>query len=320
MEAPGGMASTSTPSPRPTAISELRINSVGNAAEYSRVADVLFVTKGGTNQLHGAAFYNYNGNSLNANPNVFFNSGSSQLPSRSVNNDYGVSVGGPIRRNKTFFFGTFEGLKVHQYAGVNTQVFPAAWRNGDFSSLLAGSNPIQLYDPFTGAAYQNNHITEAINPVTKALFDKYMPAPNSGSIATSFSQPITSDSNQYDIRVDQNITERQRLFARWSDKYFTPTTSTMLPGLGIGNVVNRPKNLVISYNFVAKANLLNEFRFGWMQSNQLVNQIGVDEAKARADLGLNLPATSFPTGSGFPHFYFGGAASGHCRFQSRWTR
>ena len=296
------------PFPSTDSISELRVDSVGNAAEYSRVADVLFVTKGGTNQFHGAAFYNYNGNALNANPNVFFNSTSTQLPSRSVSNNYGVSVGGPIRRNKTFFFGTFEGLKVHQYAGVDTQVFQAPWRNGDFSSLLQGSNPIQLMDPFTGLPYQNNQITEAVNPVTKALFDKYMPAPNNGVDRYIFSQPITSDSNQYDIRVDQNITERQRLFARWSDKYFTPTTSTMLPGLGIGNVINRPKNLVVSYNFAIKANLLNEFRFGWMQSNQLVNQIGVDEAKARADLGLNLLATSFPTGSGFPHFYFGGAA------------
>jgi len=296
------------PFPSTDSISELRIDSVGNAAEYSRVADVLFVTKGGTNQLHGAAFYNYNGNSLNANPNVFFNSTNVQLPSRSVNNDYGVSVGGPIRRNKTFFFGTFEGLKVHQYAGVSTQVFQSAWRTGDFSSLLQGSNPIQLMDPFTGQPYLNNHITEPINSVTNALFTKFIPPPNSGVDRYIFSQPITSDSNQYDIRIDQNITERQRLFGRWSDKYFTPTTSTMLPGLGIGNVVNRPKNLVVSYNFAVKANLLNEFRFGWMQSNQLVNQIGIDEATARADLGLNLPATSFPPGSGFPHFYFGGVA------------
>jgi len=216
------------PFPSTDSISELRIDSVGNAAEYSRVADVLFVTKGGTNQLHGAAFYNYNGNSLNANPNVFFNSTNVQLPSRSVNNDYGVSVGGPIRRNKTFFFGTFEGLKVHQYAGVSTQVFQSAWRTGDFSSLLQGSNPIQLMDPFTGQPYLNNHITEPINSVTNALFTKFIPPPNSGVDRYIFSQPITSDSNQYDIRIDQNITERQRLFGRWSDKYFTPTTSTML--------------------------------------------------------------------------------------------
>jgi len=70
------------------------MDSSGNSAEYTRAADVLFVSKGGTNHLHGAAFYNYNGNALNANPNVFFNSTSVQLPSRSVNNDFGASIGG----------------------------------------------------------------------------------------------------------------------------------------------------------------------------------------------------------------------------------
>ena len=225
-----------------------------------------------------------------------------------MNNDFGASIGGPIRRNKTFFFGDFEGLQIHQYASRNTQVFQTAWRNGDFSSLLAGSNPIQLMDPFTGQPYPGNQITESINPVTKALFDKYIPAPNSGIDRYIFTQPITQDSNQYDIRIDENITERHRLFARWSDKYFTPTTTTMLPGLGIGSDVNRPMNLLVSYNFVVKPNMLNEFRFGWSRQNQLINQIGVNEATARADLGLNLPATSFPTGSGFPHFSFGGAA------------
>ena len=187
-------------------------------------------------------------------------------------------------------------------------MFQTAWRNGDFSSLLAGSNPIQLMDPFTGQPYPGNQITESINPVTKALFDKYIPAPNSGIDRYIFTQPITQDSNQYDIRIDENITERHRLFARWSDKYFTPTTTTMLPGLGIGSDVNRPMNLLVSYNFVVKPNMLNEFRFGWSRQNQLINQIGVNEATARAHLGLNLPATSFPTGSGFPHFSFGGAA------------
>ena len=295
--------------PSTDSVSELRIDSVGNAAEYARVADVLVVSKGGTNQIHGAGFYNYNGNSLNANPNVFFNSiVSAPLPSRSVNNNYGVSAGGPIRRNKTFVFGTFEGLKVHQYASTSTQVLQTPWRNGDFSSLLAGSDPIQLMNPYTGQPYQNNQITQSLNPVSSALLTKYEPAPNSGIDRYIFTQPITQDSNQFDIRVDENITEKHRLFARWSQKFFTPTNTTMLPGLGIGSVVIRPKNLVVSYNFVIKPDMLNEFRFGWANENQLVNAVGVDEAKARADLGLNLPAPSFPPGSGFPHFYFGGAA------------
>lgn len=278
------------------------MNAIGNNAEFAQVADVSMISKNGTNLFHGSAFYNYNGSFLNANPNYF---DKTLVPSRSVNNDFGASLGGPIFRDRTFFFGTFEGLRSHSFASQIASVLPNAFRQGDFSSLLAGSSPVQLMNPFTGNPFPGNVIPQSmINPVSKVLLDKYFPAPNvPGGNQFVFARPATNDSNQYDIRVDHNFSDRHRLFARWSAKYLTPVGPVQFPALGDSSVVNRPHDLVISYNYTITPNLLNEFRFGWAQSNQLVKPIGIDHKQALADLGLKLTATQFPEGVGFPHIF-----------------
>jgi len=287
-------------------VSELRVNAIGNNAEFAQVSDISFITKSGGNNFHGSLFYNYNGNALNANPNVVYNQPHLGIETRSVNNNSGGSISGPILRNRTFFFGDYENLQIHQYAAQDALVFPEAFRNGDFSSLLSGSNPIQLIDPFTGTPYTNNKITEAVNPVTKVLLDKYFPAPNSGSDHYQFSSPATTTSNQYDARIDHTISDRQRIFGRWTQKLLTPVTPVEFPALGNNTVQNHTYDTVFSYNFVLTPSKLNEFRFGWSQSNQDVKPISVDHTQALSDLGLNLIATSFPAGVGFPHIFVDG--------------
>ena len=90
-------------------IQEIKVSSINNGAEYAQVGDITTITKGGTNQIHGTAFWNYNGNGLNANPNYF----NRALPARTVANNFGGSAGGPVFRDKTFFFGAFERLSIY---------------------------------------------------------------------------------------------------------------------------------------------------------------------------------------------------------------
>src|SRR3984893_16039238 len=119
-------------------------------AEFKSPVNFTTVTKSGTNQFHGSAYYDYNGRALNAR-NFFSNT----VPFR-VYNDYAVSAGGPIRRNKTFFFADFEDSSNHVANIINASTPLAAWRTGDFSSLL--SRNIVLKNPFTGQPFPNNQI------------------------------------------------------------------------------------------------------------------------------------------------------------------
>ena len=287
-------------------VAELRVNAIGNNAEFAQVADISFITRSGTNQLHGSLFYNYNGNAMNANPFVAYNQLNTGIASRSVNNNFGASAGGRIFRDKTFFFADYEGLRIRQFAAQQAQVIPQAFRTGDFSSLLQGPNPIQLRNPYTGTPYPGNIITTPLNPVTKVLLDKYFPAPNAGADRYQFASPATTDSDQYDVRIDHNVSERQRIFGRWTQKFLTPTSPVQFPALGDSSNQIRPYDLVFSHNFAITPNLLNEFRFGWAQANQRVKPIGVDHKQALQDLGLKLLATSFPAGVGFPHIFVDG--------------
>ena len=117
-------------------ISEMKVSGSNNNAEFSGVADVTTTSKAGTNALHGGVFENYEGAALDAgNPFAL------TKPSL-VMNDFGGFLGGPILRNKTFFFSSYEGLRLPRQTPMITSVPSAAMRNGDLSSYL-----IKAYGP-----------------------------------------------------------------------------------------------------------------------------------------------------------------------------
>src|SRR2546428_12796214 len=112
-------------------------------------AAVTVITKSGTNQLRGSALEYFNNEKLNATP-YFFGTGASppKLPVKM--NNYGATVGGPIQRNRTFFFGSFEGYNRRQSLFTFFNVPDAALRSGDFSHAVNNNGSIQtLFNPFT---------------------------------------------------------------------------------------------------------------------------------------------------------------------------
>jgi outer membrane receptor protein involved in Fe transport len=219
-------------------LSEFKILTSLYGAEYGRnLGSVINVTtRSGSNQFHGAAYDFFRNTALNARP--FFS------PARGQNNQnqFGANVGGPIRRNKTFFFAGWESFRqrnANSGAAVLTAVLPtAAQRQGIFSTRIT--------DPSTGSPFPNNTIPSSrLNPVGIKITDAFMPLPNysaGGAVNFFAAQTIATDLNQYTTRIDHRFSDKDSVFGRYfrSGEGDTQPFNGGLPGFG--NAVNRRKN------------------------------------------------------------------------------
>ncbi len=201
-------------SPAPESLQELKVLTANSPADYGNVngGGVVAVLKSGTNSFHGSAYAFLQDYQLNA--NSWVNNHSS--PVGPINpysqTQFGGTFGGPIKRDKLFFFVDYLGSRFHSGGSNNkASVFTQAMRNGDFSALLTASNPIQLYDPENGyAPYPNDMGVPIVNPVAKFLFanPSLYPLPN----ATPTDNVIANDyhgatrtfkaNNQGDIKIE----------------------------------------------------------------------------------------------------------------------
>ena len=139
-------------SPAPESLQEIKVLTANSPADYGNVngAGIVSVLKSGTNQFHGSVYgylqdYRLNADSWtnkHANPIIPINPFSQS--------QFGATFGGPIKRDKLFFFVDYLGSRYHNGGTSQASVFTQAQRNGDFSALLTGSNPVQLYDPLNG--------------------------------------------------------------------------------------------------------------------------------------------------------------------------
>jgi hypothetical protein len=279
-------------------VEEIKVSSVSNTAEYSQLGDITTVSKPGTNQLHGTLFYNFNDTGLNANPNYF---NKSLARNQSDNSNFGFSVGGPVLRSRTFFFGTFERLDINRTQSASATVPSDAFRQGDFSSLTT-----PIVDPSTGAAFAGNRIPSArINSVAATLLQTYIPAPNEGTSIHRYAIDGSEVSNQFDIRLDQNFSQGHTLFGRFSWKKVETLAPTTYQSLG-PRTDDRPNHtFVISDNYAIRPNLLNEARFGITSADQsfTTGERGLDIIST---LGLTLLSTNPPDVTGTPSVQIAG--------------
>ncbi len=130
--------------PSMEAIQEVKMETAVAPAEFSTAGNIQVVSKSGTNQYHGGAFWDYNGNDLNA--RNFF---SQTVPFRVFNN-FATSIGGPIKKNKLFIFGDYEGAREAATSTVVESVPLPAWKNGDFSSVAKPVIDPTTSQPFPG--------------------------------------------------------------------------------------------------------------------------------------------------------------------------
>src|SRR3984957_13212904 len=219
--------------PSPDAIQEFNLITSNAPAEFGNFAGGIINAsiKSGTNQYHGDVWEFFRNDVLNANQweNKFLGPGN-ELPREALRwNMFGATFGGPIWKDKLFFFVDYQGQRFdHPTTSNFITVFTNAERNGDFSQLTT-----QLKDPLTGVPYVGNQIPLAqINPVAAALFaSKYYPTPinaNPTNNAVNL-QNQAYNSDQGDARIDWNITQRDRLSARWAQAYQNdPQTNSLL--------------------------------------------------------------------------------------------
>jgi Carboxypeptidase regulatory-like domain len=246
--------------PSPDAIAEIRVIASNANAEFGNVngGTVVVVMKSGSNQLHGSAFGFLKNNNLDANSWANDNNVIPTPKSKYTSTQFGGTLGGPILKDKLFFFVDYEGMRYHTGGLQTTSVAPAAFRTGDLSALLTpgslgpGSGSTQLYDtqtidPSTGQPkkYPNNQIP-INNPVATYLFSnpKAYPLPNNPTddplgIFNNLIGPAGSlqHNDQGDAKVDWQLHANDKFAFRYSQGVAgDATTAEALPVIfPIGN-------------------------------------------------------------------------------------
>ena len=290
----GGNGPLSEAFPSLESIAEIKVQGVGNAAEFAEVGDVTTISKSGTNAFHGDLFWYHQNRALNA-----VQYGQQEKP-QLVGNDFGASMGGPVLipklyngKNKTFFFGTYEGFRFPRGQTIQNEVPTQALRNGDFSGT-----GITIKDPTTGQPFANNQIPSSrISSVAQGFLTLY-PLPNAGDTnavhAANYiaNRDSTLHSDQYDIRIDHYLTSKMSVFGRWTWKSRGNASpqNLLVPS---ENVTDKYKMLVTSWNWNLRPNLINEFRFGFTL-NPATQVLPFDGAKFTNSLGLVGVGPTFP--------------------------
>jgi hypothetical protein len=316
-------AAGANPYPSSEGISEMKVTAFNNNAEFSQVADITFTTKAGTNQYHGSTFEYLQNDALNAKVWNF----PEKAPERF--NTYGGSLGGPVSlphlyhgRDRTFFFLDYEGNHKSTSAAEQYDVPTAADRAGNLSDL-ASTIPVNTNNPncpanagclinpatgslSTGQPFSNYQITTPLNQSALTLLNQYYPLPNASNLSGGLNYqtlvPTPASSDGVDLRIDQNISQKQQVYARYNWKNLNVNTvNNLLPD---DQDTEHDRSFLISHNYEFTSSLVNEFRFGFTHSI-LAPFFPIEGAQAIGQLGLQgVNLSTHPTNGGFPAVVF----------------
>jgi hypothetical protein len=322
---------TTTPvQPMIEAIQEVEVQSGTYSAQYGAYLGVHInmVTKSGTNQIHGSLFEFLNNQVLNARNFFTLPTPANPLAAKPPlrQNQYGVEVDGPVMipklydgRNKTFFMASFGGFQLVQSATSLSTSMPASFFTGNFSTVPTGSiTGGVLKDPMNGnAPFPGNIIpTSRISPVALKL-QSYYPATDLPGLASNYSVPVptTIKTNQTVDRIDQNIGDKVRLYARADNQYENVFGGSAIPINGATTPVDT-SNYSVGYTQTFTPNLVNDLRVGRnFFSTATLNPFSV-AANANAGTALGIPGFNGDTvynNPGIPDFGitgFNGLANG----------
>jgi hypothetical protein len=251
-------------------IREFKVISGVAPAEYGQAGtQVVVVSRSGSNQWHGSAFEYHRGSALQAsdpfNPGV--------LPPFE-RNQFGGSLGGPVRRNRTFFFFNYEGNRQSEAETRVSTVPPDAFWKGDFSALLARG--ITLRDPLaTGRPVIPNNRLDLYMGGTRIVPSAPKLQPFWGSPTTTAivnnrvaNAASTANANQFTTRIDHTLPRNQNLMFRWTRALSTGENPSIL-GNGIGtSTPNNATNLNAGWTASLTPRLVNELRAGLISSRQ----------------------------------------------------
>lgn len=286
--------------PSVDAIREFEVLTGNYDAAFARNSggQVNVVLKSGTNTLHGTAYEFFRNQAMDAR-NFFAPAGTDPRYRR---NQFGGAIGGPIRKNRTFFFADYEGRRTLEGVTRTTRVPTALERAGDFSRSDPRTPPIDLFTqaPFPGSVIP----AQRIHPIATGLAAFY-PLPNRSDAVQNYTGAPEGNLQNHstDVRLDHQIQPNANLALRYSlgdltafEPYAGPTFAA-IPGFG-NNLNRRAQNLMAAETHAIRPTLLNEFRFGFNRvafgvahqnsGNSLNKSVGLPEDSSNPrDFGLS---------------------------------
>ena len=252
--------------PNVDAIQEFKVEGANMSAEFGHTPNMVTATiKSGSNEFHGDVFEFLRNDKLDAR-NFFYQAPAGSAQSKDIlkRNQFGGTLGGPIKKNKTFFFVDYEETMVRQALVFSNVVPSLAMRGGDFSSLLPGTpilNPLNNYVP-----YPNNQIPSSMFSSQALFFLKYMPAPNflqGGTDRAVFGNRLALNTGKADIKIDEQITSKDHLMGRYSIVDNDEANPNSFPALGSPNNHSRGQSFSLALTHIFNPHWLNELRFGY---------------------------------------------------------
>ena len=258
--------------PSADAVQEFRVQTSVATAEFGRGGGAIVntVTRSGSNRFSGSSYLFIRNDNLDARP--AFNNSKSEFR----RGQFGGTVGGPVWKDKIFFFASYEGLREFLPRGQDTATVPtAAFRNGDFSILLNPAlsglaAPIQLIDPLTQLPIANNRLDLLPAGRLNAAALNYLkafPNPNNGTGVLNNYVNVRNqlnDNNVFDTRVDYNVNDTNQIFFRGNYGDYQQTVTSRLPtlpaGFGSGSNPTETRGLVFGWNRSLTSTMFNELR------------------------------------------------------------
>jgi hypothetical protein len=279
-------------------VAEVHVVTDAYSAEFGKVggAVVNIVTKGGTNEFHGVVF-EFNKNAALGARNVF---NQAPLPKPGLNNnDFGAAGGGPIRRNKTFFYVSYEGRRYDSRTEATNTTAQPGWLTGNFSAVPG----LQLYDPNSGnqsngsgrTPFPNNIVpANEISPISQKLL-QYIPPPNlavAGAAPFTLnyinSAPTVYSSNGIDGRVDHNFNDNNKITVKFDSlpSHVFESGGGIFANTPVGQDLRSSGYTLtgsVAYTHLFSASLIMEAR---ANVNRWVDKISCVDTVTNAQLGI----------------------------------
>lgn len=306
--------------PPPEALAEFKVQTGAYSAEYGHSAGAVVNTsiKSGSNSFHGAAWEYIRNDAFDIHQWV----DRPDVVQKYRQNQFGGTFGGPIWKDKLFFFGDAEANRII-FGETGTYTVPTAlMRQGNFSELLnsnlTNATPVQLVAPNSGNVaepLQNNILPAgSINAVAQNLLNLYpLPNTNGGKTFSNYipTRNATDNTTQFDVRVDFNASQHDQTFARFSYSddpgIRTPPLGNVLDGGGFGDtgtIINFNEAFAFSETHVFNPNLSNEVRYGYNYGHFGFQHPNINN-NISPTLGLN--GVPFgPLNGGLPYFSISG--------------
>jgi Carboxypeptidase regulatory-like domain len=291
--------------PSVDAIDEFKLQTSTYSAEFGRSLGgvVNIQIKSGTNAMHGSAFEFLRNDAFDA--NNFFNNRAGRPKPDFSQHQFGGTAGGPLVKDRTFYFFDYQGYRVNQGATYLSTVPSMRMRAGDFSEVNR-----TIYDPRTGLPFPGNQIPiSRFDPAAKNILEQLIPEPNTGGAVSASGQTINNylinptikrQDNQIDLKVDHALTSNNRFFTRYSFEKTHRVLPATLPhgdagftfGAGDGNI--KAQGLAFNDTHTFSSSWLNEFRFGWSSIKFLMTPVdyGSNLAQKVGIPGVNLGETT----------------------------